>query len=399
MRPKSAPVGVTSDLPASADPIGSASRGRRWLLKRLGATAVGACLPAAPWIMRSARSQSRQLHIMFWSDRLPESFRKAFERETGLSIVHTPYGSNEELLSRLRATRGRQFDVVGPLSYLTGSWKDVDLLQPLDVQRLPMAKLDARMLAACEGFAWDGRPRLIPFLSGTEGISWRTDRVAKDFNAQTYGEVALGDIWQAEFKGGVMGRPHSLMAGIGRQLASEGKLPPFEDSYRDLDTMQSIWSKIVDVAIARKPWIRQFWDSAEAQVDGFSRNGAVIGQTWDGPVLRLIRDGAPLRFVVPKEGAFSWVDGMAIPIGAQNIDGAYAFMQFALRPDMNALLASRTGYWPVVTGAAARLDKVHGRVLAQAFPKGSRDNLWLWPAMPSWYERARGQYIDRFITA
>ncbi len=354
---------------------------------------------AAPWVMRSSQAQARQLHIMFSSDYLPDAFRKAFERETGLTVIHTPYGSNDELLSRLTATRGRQFDLVGPTNHITGLWKEVDLLQPLDVQRLPTAKLIPQMLASCEGFAWDGRMRLMPYLSGTEGVAWRTDRVAKEFNARTYGEIGLGDIWHPSVLGGVMGRPYSLMAGIGRLLASEGKLPPFEDSYRDLESMHAIWSKIADFAIAHKPWIRQFWDRAEAQADGFSRNGVVIGQTWDGPVLRLIRDGAPLRFMVPKEGAFSWVDGMAIPIGAKNLDGAYAFMQFAMRPDMNALLANRTCYRPVVKGADVHLDKAYRRVLAEAYPEPSRENLWQWPPMPAWYERARGPYVDRFITA
>lgn len=360
---------------------------------------MGAALIAAPWVTRSSQAQARQLHIMLWSDHLPEAFRKAFERETGLTIIHTPHGSNDELVNRLTATRGRQFDLVAPTHHNTGLWQEADLLQPLDERRLPIAKVRAPLLAACEGFAWDGRRRLIPYLSGTEGIAWRTDRVAKDFNAKPQGEIGLRDLWHADAKGGVMGRPHSLMAGIGRMLAAEGKLPPFEDSYRDLDTMDAIWSKITDFAVEHKPWIRQFWDRAEAQVDGFARNGAVIGQTWDGPVLRQIRQGAPLRFVAPKEGAFTWVDGLAIPVGATNIDGAYAFMQFALRPNMNALLANGTGYGTVVQGAETHLDATYRRFHADAYPKQAIERLWSWPAMPAWYERARGRYVDRFIRA
>jgi spermidine/putrescine transport system substrate-binding protein len=352
-----------------------------------------------PWIMRDSRAASRELRIMMWSDYLPEAFRKAFERETGLTIVHTPYGSNEELLSRLGATRGRQFDLVSPTSHIVGQWKELNLLLPLDLERLPVGNLDSRMLAAGEGFAWDGRMRLMPYLSGTEGVSWRTDRVAKEFNARTYGEIGLGDIWQADMLGGVMGRPHSLMAGIGRLLAAEGKLPPFEDSYRNPESMHAIWYEITDFAISHKTWIKQFWDGADAQVDGFARNGVVIGQTWDGPVLRLIRDGAPMRFVAPKEGAFSWVDGMAIPVGAKNIDGAYAFMEFALRPKMSALLAAQTGYMPVAKGADAHLDRKYRQVLAEAYPGDSRERLWHWPPTPVWYVRARGQYVDQFVTA
>lgn len=398
MRPNTAPNDSSLKPPDRRRETGGKIRSRRRLLRDGLVLAAGAVL-SSPWLARGTRAQSRELRVTLWSDQLPEAFRQAFERETGLVVVHTPYGSNEELLSRLSATRGRQYDLVGPTSHITGQWKELDLLLPLDPQRLPTAQLDDSMLAVGDGFAWDGRRRLIPYLAGTEGLAWRTDRVTSDFNARPSDAVSFGDLWQEPMLGGVMGRPHSLMAGIGRMLAAEGKLQPFEDTFRDLDTMQSVWAEVTDFAIRHKSWIKQFWIGADAQVDGFARNGVAIGQTWDGPVMRMLRQGAPLRFVAPKEGAFAWINGLSIPVGAQNVDGAYAFMQFALRPEMNALLASQSGYMPVAKGAEALLDARHRQVLKDAFPGDARERFWYWPSTPAWYVRARGQYVDRFITA
>ena len=116
MRPNTAPIDRSSISAKSSGAAGGTAKSRRQVLQGLGTAAAGVFLPAAPWIMRSARAETRELRVMIWSDFLPEAFRKAFEHETGLTIVHTPYGSSDELLSRLSATRGRQYDLVSPAS-------------------------------------------------------------------------------------------------------------------------------------------------------------------------------------------------------------------------------------------------------------------------------------------
>ena len=45
--------------------------------------------------------------------------------------------------------------------------------------------------------------------------------------------------------------------------------------------------RYIKEAIARKPWIKQFWDSADNTKSGYMSNGVVIGQNWDGPAISL----------------------------------------------------------------------------------------------------------------
>ena len=40
--------------------------------------------------------------------------------------------------------------------------------------------------------------------------------------------------------------------------------------------------------------------------------------------------------MVPKEGGLMWMDVMAIPKGARNVDAALKFIDFILRPDVSA---------------------------------------------------------------
>ena len=347
-----------------------------------------------PWVVREARSSSGTLTTMLRSDYLPGPFRDAFERETGVRIVHIPSGANDEVLNRVVATGGRGVDLVGPSAHYVEPWREHDLLRPLDMDRVRTDALRGDLLRSAQGFAWDGVPRLVPYLWGTEGMAWRSDRWSPSRR-----QVSFGDLWDPAAKGLAMGRPYSLLSAIGRQLADTGVTPPFEDSYADADSMRAIWDRIMDFALERKGWMRHFWDDSASQVAGFLRNGVLIGQTWGGPILRLVRKGHPIAFQAPREGAFAWMDGLAIPRAATHVAAAYAFMDFVHRPRNAAFLSDATGYNPVVEGTADFLAEDHKRAFLAAYPGDALDRLWYWPPTPRWYLRLRSEYVDRFVAA
>src|SRR3546814_9358962 len=74
------------------------------------------------------------------------------------------------------------------------------------------------------------------------------------------------------------------------------------------------------------------------------QNDVVLGQTWDGPPLRLKKEGKPVTFMAPQEGAFAWLDGLSIPIGAKNFDETYTFLNCIYDSEVNGLIANETGY-------------------------------------------------------
>ena len=91
--------------------------------------------------------------------------------------------------------------------------------------------------------------------------------------------------------------------------------------------------------------------------NGLLKEGVVVGQTWDGPPLALKNAGEPVMYQAPKEGSMAWVDGMAIPVGASNIDQIYAFVDFAYRAEPAGKAINSHGYNSPVLGA----DKYHQR--------------------------------------
>src|SRR3546814_17568346 len=78
---------------------------------------------------------------MNWSDYMPQSFLDGFEKKTGITVKHTPFGSNEELLNKMRATKGRGFDLVAPTLDRAAEWQPLGLLQAFDMNKIETSKV------------------------------------------------------------------------------------------------------------------------------------------------------------------------------------------------------------------------------------------------------------------
>ena len=368
---------------------------RRRVLRGVVAAAAGTAATIGPWPVRAAGSSSGECRVFIWTGYFPEPFIKKFESSTGIKLKIIDLGSNEQLLNKMQATRGRGFDLITPTLMRADQWRGLDLLKPWNPHRLPLDNVTPRYLKASErDWTWTLGLYHLPHLWGTEALAYRTDQ----FDT-AYGRLSLGDLWRDDLKGQITGRPHSVMAGIGRYLASVGKLPPFEDAYKSEDAMRSIWSEVTQFAIEHKPWFRSFWNDTESLRDAFLRNGAVLGQTWDGPMIEIKNAGEPINYMAPLEGAFAWLDGFSLPVGATNVDQAYELVKACYDPENAALQASLSGYNPTVENADNYLKEDAKEAFRDAYPGDALDRLWWWPTEPQWYADLRTGFRDRFIAA
>ncbi|MEM7222490.1 MAG: extracellular solute-binding protein [Pseudomonadota bacterium] len=369
---------------------------RRTMLK--SAAGVGALAALGPYVLtEEAKAASGELKILIWSGYIPQSLRDKFTNETGVSLKVTNYGSNEELLNKMKATKGRGFDIVSPTLNREPQWNPLGLLQPFDMNKVPTDRVVGGLLkGSTDAWTWDGNVYALPYLWGTEALSWRTDKWQQD-----YANLSYGDLWLPEMKGFIQGRPHSMMAGIGLYLDASGQLPSNRmlDAYKDEDSMRRIWTEITKFAVEHKPWVKQFWNDHDTQKSGLMQNGVILGQTWDGPPIELKKEGKPVTYMAPQEGAFTWLDQISMPIGAKNLDAVYAFLEMAYTPEVGGLLGNETGYNAVSVGAAEHMTPESKLVFEEAYPGDALDRLWWWPAEPVWYAAARAEFRDKFVAA
>ena len=302
---------------------------RRKFLKTGAAASVVA---TGPWVISSkVLASSGELNVLMWSDYLPEDLLAQFNEESGITVNYTGIGSNEEIINKMKATKGKGFDICSPTNVRSGQWIDLDLLQPWDYARISNIDNANPAMLSVGTREWnfgDAGSHWLPHIWGTEAISWRTD-----LYSPPGGEPSYGNIWDGSAEGNTMIRPHSGMLGAGLYMETIGELEPGDvwRAYVEESIMRPIWEKITQFCIANKPQIKLFWNDADTQKNGFLNDGVLVGQTWDGPPLAMKTDGEPVHYQAPKEGALAWVDGMSLSKSAANIDQAYAFVEFCFR--------------------------------------------------------------------
>jgi spermidine/putrescine transport system substrate-binding protein len=369
---------------------------RRGVLK---GAAAGAALAAGPFaVSRGVLASSGEIDILMWSDYLPPKFIADFEAASGIKVNYSGIGSNEEIIAKMKASRGQGFDLISPTSMRSLQWQPLELVQPFDMNRIDTASVNPAMLnIGVREWDFDGKGvHWLPHIWGTEGIGWRTDKWSPGDDGPSY-----GDIWAEENAGKTMGRPHSMMLGAGLYMEAAELMDPGSvwQAYRSEETMHQAWANITQFCIEHKSNIKLLWNGADAQKNGLLTGGVIVGQTWDGPPLALKTAGEPVTYQAPKEGALAWVDGLAMPIGARNIDQIYEFLKFAFESEPAGKAIDQHGYNSAVIGADAFASDQYRKNFSDAYPDRALANLNPWPSEPQWYADLRTEYRDKFVNA
>jgi spermidine/putrescine transport system substrate-binding protein len=369
---------------------------RRSVLK---GAAAGAALLAAPAIVRDARASSGEVKIFAWAGYLSDEMLEAFEKATGIKPTYTPYGTNDELLNQLRATKGKGFDLIWPTVDRVPNYVDFGLVQPLDDSKIKWDGVVSALVKGSEGkgAVVDGKRYQVPTDWGTEALSYNKEK----FTAE-YGKLSYGDMLRTDLGGPVTMRAHSALIGIGLYLEAEGKLPhPLLDQFKPgaEQVARENFDVIVAEAIKAKGHIAQFWTNENEAQGAFRAEGAVLGQTWDSTAYALRKEGLPIGFMAPKEGALAWMEGLSIPVGAENLDQAYAFINWFYTPDAGAMYTTKSGIASASVGAEDKLGAVWKDFVTEAYPADALDKLWWWPVQDPAYVAIRNEYQDRFLSA
>jgi spermidine/putrescine transport system substrate-binding protein len=370
---------------------------RRRLLQGAAATAGAAAL-ASPWVARRALAQgARTVNIFAWAGYLNDEMLAAFTDATGIGANFTPYGTNDELLNQMRANDGRGFDLIWPTVDRVPNYVEFGLVQPIDAPRIAVERV--------LGSAWENSVNLGAVVDGERfqvPTDWGTEALAFDREQRPleYGTASYGDLWDESARGLVTVRAHSALVGLGLWMEAQDRLPrPLLDAFADPDAQVEIFEVILAEAIAQKANIMQFWNNENEAQGAFRVNGAALGQTWDSTAAALAREGLPVGYVAPVEGALAWMEGLSIPAGAENIDEAYEFINWFLTPEAGAMYTNATSINSTAVGAEEFIAQEARDFFSAAYPDDALDRLWWWPIQESWYVARRNEFQDRFLSA
>ncbi len=323
----------------------------------LGVTGLGlatAVMSSAVPGLRPRRAHaalSGTVNFTTWPSYFAQENLDNFTKNTGVKINVAVFGSNEEMLAKLQAG-STGWDVFVPTNYTISTYKDLDLVQPLDLAKLPnydQASQEQRFTA--EGII-DGNVYAVPKDWGTTGFTYN----AKAMTQKPASWKEFWDLTRNEATGRVMVHDYQLTT-IGNALKYFGYSFNSNDPKELADAEKLL--------IEAKPHL--FGINSDYKPSLISGD-AWMSVCWTGDAVQLQRDMPEFVYVLAKEGGEIWSDFYAIPKDAPNLEAAYALIDHLLTPAVNAVEVQAHGY----PSTDARTNKL--------VPKEMLENPVLYPA-------------------
>jgi spermidine/putrescine transport system substrate-binding protein len=388
---------LTSRQRAALATVHAAQASRRAILK--SAAALGAAAMLAPTISRNAFSSSGELNWFTWEDYAPQPLIDKFTADTGIKLNVTTFSSNEDQLNKLKAAGGVGWDIASPSVAWVPAHVESGNLGVLDFNKIPNLKnVYPSFMEQSAGLGAEvgGKWYALPYDWGTEALSYNTEQVTLE-----YGKASFGDIWKPEYKGKMLIRQRSSMIATGLWMETDGRLPPgtMRKAYDDEAAFDLGYGTAAKYVIENKAQIVNWWKGTADTQSGFEQDGAVIGVTWDGPIFQLKNQGRPYNYLAPTEGALAWIDTIAITAGAENIEQAYAFINWAFMPENGGLASDNTTYNSVVQGFDAYVSDSFKKNFADAYPGDAVSKLWMQGIELPWFLEKRQALVDKISAA
>ncbi len=328
------------------------------------------------------------LRLLTWKGYAPKELVDKFEKETGIDVKIT-YSNNEEMIAKLRATRGAGFDLAQPsqdrISFVQ---KKFPVYQPIDYSRVDTAQIVPSMLEAVKkNSAVDGKGYAVPFCYGTTGLIVNK-KMAPEANDWS-------DLWNPKYEGKIsyrLKRPILIATAFG--LGEN----PFA-LYDDIDAYRELMKKVEKTLIDGKKLVKTYWTSGDTQVAVIKSGDAWVISGWDGKGWMLHETNPDIDFVAPKSGALGWIDTFAIPAKSKNLDAAYKWINFMLKPENAAYFTNQEGYGTASADAIKYLEPKVKANFERSFPKEVLDNIKWHPPVPDGFEAIESEVLDRIKAA
>ena len=331
---------------------------------------------------------SKEVRILTWKGYAPKDLVDKFQKETGIEVKLT-YTNNEEMIAKLRATRGGGFDLAQPSQdRIAGPQQKFNIYRPLDLGKIKSNLFISSLLAATKkNTTVAGKVYGVPHVWGTSGMIVNTKEApgANDYL----------DLCNAKYSGRVsyrVKRP-TLVAfafAMGRD--------PFA-ALSDKAGYQKLMNEVGEKLQSCKPLVKTYWDNGDQLLGLMRTNEVHVAMAWDGGGWKLSKEQPHIKFVAPRSGALGWVDTFAMPAKAKNQAEAYAWINFMMRPENAASFTNQENYATASKGADKFIKPEVAKQFQESFPPEAVDNIKWYPPIDPWAEEIEGAVLEKLKAA
>jgi putative spermidine/putrescine transport system substrate-binding protein len=296
------------------------------------------------------------LNVIAWEGYTQPQWVKPFEQQTGCQVNSKYAGSSDEMVTLMRQGGDSQYDLVsasGDASLRLIRGGDV---APVNVNLIPDWKNFIPQLQSPSHNTVNGVHYGISLQWGPNTLLYNTQKVkpAPDSWSVIYSPKYKGEIT-------VPDNPIQIADAalyLSKTKPSLGITDPYELTQSQLGAAVSLLKQ-------QRPLIVKYWSLASDEIDLFKNGNAVVGASWPYQTNTLQADHAPVKDLIPSQGATGWADTWMLASHAKHPNCAYMWMKWVSTPKVQAEQAISFGETPANKLACPYMNKIAKGACAQ----------------------------------
>ncbi len=303
---------------------------RRQFLQASAAAVSGLTLSSCGWTLANVRQTVEtapdRLYIYTWAGYTDRELIERFRAETGITVIADVFDSNEAMLAKMQAGGGGAYSVIYPSDYMVRKMRGLGLLAELDRSQLDgMDRLFPRF--ADPVYDPDNRYS-VPMSWGTTGLVY--DRTVLDPPPQDWDYL-----WQHKQR---LAKRMTLLNDVREVMGAALKRLGYSYNTSDPDKIRAAYESLTQLKGAIAAFTSDAWRPQILTGD------LTVAMCYSADANEVMREDPNLDYALPTSGSSLWTDTLVIPITAPNPAGAYAWINFMLRPDVAARICERLSF-------------------------------------------------------
>lgn len=273
-----------------------------------------------------------ELDLYNWSGYFSPDNQKTFQDQFGVSnFIYDSFASNEELLTKLKASGTGQYDIAVPTAEFVPTMAADGFLQKLDKGRLPNLQYISKQF---KGMPFDPNDEyLIPKDWGTTGIIYRSNKVSETIGSWK----DFFDLAKTKYSGKTL-----VVDSPGDVFVAPLRLHGFDVNTTDSSELETARKEL----LALRPHLQSI--DSDNYPTTLQNEDAVMGLAWNGTAYLMQTDASgkykDTKYTVPSEGTIFWTDTWVLLANAPHPNTAYAFLDWIQEPKIQVVESLYAGY-------------------------------------------------------
>ncbi|QLE55775.1 spermidine/putrescine ABC transporter substrate-binding protein [Nostoc sp. TCL26-01] len=271
----------------------------------------------------TASGRSDQLYIYTWTQYSDKNLLQTFSAQTGMKALVDVYDSNEVMLAKLLAGGGGSYSLIYPSDYMVQKMVDKGLLMELKRDRLIGLE---NLFPQFQNPSYDPKNRYsIPFNWGTTGLLYNSEILKEPPKDWDY-------LWQNQK---FLSKRMTLLNDVREVMGAVLRMLGYSYNSQNENEIKQAYEKLTTL----KPAIAAF--DTDAWQNQILAGDLVLAMCYSADAIRVSKENPKFKYVIPRSGSSLWTDTIVIPKSAPNLDGAYAWINFILQPEVAATISQR----------------------------------------------------------